>query len=878
MWGVLGSSPCHSQQGHAFSARVTGTLSKVPCLLDAAAAPCDVLPVSSALHRVFEEDHVPTLHRRHSSPAELNTLQTKDAQQLSKNKGDNAAAVTIMWFVLLFVTLDASKNLAVSWAARNGHMCAPLAICSKNGLSIGCGMMLATILDGSQGVWKCLDIRRAVRVLPIAWSFAAAQIFSLQALRAFDAGSLKIISQVNLPITALLSWLVLDRRLSAQQWLATILLFILSVAFLQVRMLFFEPFHQADKKLLERTPDKVIGMFYCLAGITLSCCASILAERFLKVRCEVPFYIQKTNLMLGELVASIFMVKLNPERDTCTWEQVWDWRQAPIILLWVTHGWIAGLLVKQCSALVKNISHILSALVIYFGPGWLSTESAHEWPVTLAGALVLDGVLLFATSPMYRRLKKRSRDSGERPGSRKDTPTLARSNSEAAIRSSTRRDARKGAIVLALGGEDTDSGTMNTVGIGFLVVCFILLDATKPMLVTWAQDDKAPEERFINGTFVLVQTSLSLLVGMVISIRPSISLLPMRVRLHRQWRLQLRKCVDLRAVIQQLPVSGCLCLSKFFLIMALGRLDAGTVRVFGQATLPFVGVSAALFFSKRYTAQQWCALVAISVGLVTFYYVKAQVQFQNEALGGAPQRRIDLIGVLLILSSISFNCLGALFVERFLKQKRGALHEQKSQLLLGEMILNALLLCVCPLLISDPAFRAVHSPWHRGFFAGWDRRVLTCTMIWIPAGWTTTMLVKRYSNVVKTIAQSTSGVLTYIFSVVPLTYSPRPWSWFVTKLGPPLTPEPFSSPVVLLAVSVTLAALAFGSDSAPPPQNKCSDSDATRESARDRAIKAHTKVAHQSLLPWKPDSAYNQLLQGKVFPFPTEGVQKQVLP
>jgi len=139
MWGVLGSSPCHSQQGHAFSARVTGTLSKVPCLLDAAAAPCDVLPVSSALHRVFEEDHVPTLHRRHSSPAELNTLQTKDAQQLSKNKGDNAAAVTIMWFVLLFVTLDASKNLAVSWAARNGHMCAPWPSAAKMGSPLAAG-------------------------------------------------------------------------------------------------------------------------------------------------------------------------------------------------------------------------------------------------------------------------------------------------------------------------------------------------------------------------------------------------------------------------------------------------------------------------------------------------------------------------------------------------------------------------------------------------------------------------------------------------------------------------------------------------------------------------------------------------------------------
>ena len=44
--------------------------------------------------------------------------------------------------------------------------------------------------------------------------------------------------------------------------------------------------------------------------------------------------------------------------------------------------------------------------------------------------------------------------------------------------------------------------------LGFLMVSFIMLDATKPILVTWAHQSKAPEETFINGTFVLVQVGI----------------------------------------------------------------------------------------------------------------------------------------------------------------------------------------------------------------------------------------------------------------------------------------------------------------------------------------------------------------------------------
>eukprot|EP00928_Gymnodinium_smaydae_P029749 TRINITY_DN22317_c0_g1_i3.p1 TRINITY_DN22317_c0_g1~~TRINITY_DN22317_c0_g1_i3.p1 ORF type:complete len:184 (+),score=20.44 TRINITY_DN22317_c0_g1_i3:366-917(+) len=48
---------------------------------------------------------------------------------------------------------------------------------------------------------------------------------------------------------------------------------------------------------------------------------------------------------------------------------------------------------------------------------------------------------------------------------------------------------------------------------------------------------------------------------------------------------------------------------------------------------------------------------------------------------------------------------------------------------------------------------------------------------------------------------------------MPLHSGPRAWTRVVEFFGPPLTPEPFSWPVVLLAGTVLLAALLFGMDS-----------------------------------------------------------------
>ncbi|CAJ1410564.1 unnamed protein product [Effrenium voratum] len=62
------------------------------------------------------------------------------------------------------------------------------------------------------------------------------------------------------------------------------------------------------------------------------------------------------------------------------------------------------------------------------------------------------------------------------------------------------------------------------------------------------------EPRFIQGTFVLVQTALSLLVGLGIALCPSVS--PQGLRLHEDWRARVRRCVDPKATFYQLPARG----------------------------------------------------------------------------------------------------------------------------------------------------------------------------------------------------------------------------------------------------------------------------------------------------------------------------------
>ncbi|CAE7545368.1 RPS13 [Symbiodinium natans] len=755
---------------------------RAPSLFDEFVAPYDVLPVSSSLRRVVGAGHPhPELRR-------------------------------MAWLMFLFVLLDTSKGLLVSWSVA--HSClalVPIALCAKNLLSITFGLGMAALLDGMPGVRRCLDIRRSLRVFPVAACFCTAQLAMLVAFRAFNAGSLKIMAQVNLPTMAVLSRLVLGRRYTRQQWAAIALVAAAVAAFMQVRLLYYRPpyFSQGDQ-----APLRFLGVAGLLCSIFLSCSASILTERFLKLDASerAPFYIQKTNIMLGEVVTSFILTALYLQAlesseggamSCCSWEQVLDRRNLLVVLVWAVHGWMAGIMVKQCSAVVKNLGHILSAAVMYFFPLAFIATPVTRGPVSACALLVLIAILVWALAPTFVREKRPQMHHGvhfepQPPNSQLSTPFLRKvASSTTSVNES----------------ESTDAGASSGFPhMGPVVTSFILLDAAKPILVSWAHSNKAPDQGFNGVTLILVQTSISTAIGLLVAARPSLSP-SFQVQLHPGYRERVYRCLEPIAVGRQLPVSFCLVMSKLCLIMALEKLDAGSVRVLCQSSLPLVGVCGAVLFRRRYSAMQWCSLAGVTVALGCFYYIKHEVKLASCVVDeqvGYSSSCTSTSGTVLALSSIGFNCLGALLAEKFLKTRSGLLHEQKVQLVSGEVLFNVFLLFIMPFLFSDPAKRSFNNVFERGFFAGWDVRVLICALVWIPSGWTATMLVKEASNVLKVVAQGAASMLTYAFSLTPL----------VAAAGMKAR-EPISPPVAVLALSVLFAALTFGLDSvhagrAPP--------------------------------------------------------------
>ncbi|CAE7572241.1 RPS13 [Symbiodinium microadriaticum] len=747
---------------------------RAPSLFDEFAAPGDVLPVSSSLRRVVGAGQPHPELRRMS------------------------------WLMFLFVVLDTSKGLLVSWSAA--HSCValvPIALCAKNVLSIAFGLGLAALLDGMPGVRRCLDIRRSLRVFPVAACFCTAQMAMLFAFRAFNAGSLKIMAQVNLPTMAVLSRLVLGRRYTTQQWAAIALVAAAVTAFMQVRLLYYRPPYFGQE---HQAPFRFLGVAGLLCSIFLSCSASILTERFLKLDASerAPFYIQKTNIMLGEVVTSFILTALYLQTlasseggatSCCSWEQVSDRRNLLVVLVWAIHGWMAGIIVKQCSAVVKNLSHILSAAVMYFFPLAFIATPVNNGPVSACALLVLIAIMVWALAPTFREKRPQMHHGVHfgppQPKNQLSTPFL-------------RKVASSNSCVA-----DGSEPTADQQGSGFphmgpVVLGFIMLDAAKPILVSWAHSNKAPDQGFNGVTLILVQTSISTAIGLLVAARPSISLPSLKVQLHPGYRERVYRCLEPMAVGRQLPVSFCLVMSKLCLIMALEKLDAGSVRVLCQSSLPLVGVCGAVLFRRRYSAMQWCSLAGVTVALGCFYYVKHEVKLASCIVGSEADHAscASTSGTVLALSSISFNCLGALLAEKFLKTRSGLLYEQKVQLVSGEVLFNIFLLIIMPFLFSDPAKSSFNNVFERGFFAGWDVRVLICALVWIPSGWTATMLVKEASNVLKVVAQGAASMLTYAFSLTPL----------VAAAGMKAR-EPISPPVAVLALSVLFAALTFGLDS-----------------------------------------------------------------
>lgn len=738
--------------------------------------------------------------------------------------------------VAVYVAVEASKGLLANWEnetkARQGlpRPWVPQMVFAKNVASVLTGIIVSLCLGGIRGVMEAIEPCRVLTLLPVAACFAASQVFALMALRHFDAGSLKVFSQLSLPVCALLSRVTMGRLYSFTQWQAIVFLVLCSIAFIEVRILFEtgapSPLELALGQVggrhactgadeLEfrdalRPGGALEGLWYVLMSILLGSVASVLAERLLKHNHQ-PFYQQRCSLMIGECLAALLGMVLAgpsigshpaPERGIFSFVG-WDWRTCLVVLVWLVHGWVAGLVVSQLTALTRGVAQILSATVSY-GVATALWPRAKFYPrgipATLAAAQVLLGVLIFATIRPTKDGQMKASSNAAAPEAQKLLPWR---KSAAATRLAARARGLAQALLAKL--------VALAFGPAVLLFAFTLLEATRPLLVSWSQQGGASAPAFRNGTFVLAQTAVSFLVALAIALACERSA-------RRAWRL----CAEPRCVVRRIPVACCFTASKLALLSALAHLDAGTVRVLAQGGLPMVAVGSAML-GKKYSLLQWQAIWMIGFGVVTFFMVKTETErhalayaaldrpWPPEAEEPRPSRaRAEAwktqMAIIYVFISLGCNCLGALVSERFLHSTSECTpyYAQKAHLLGGECVVN-LGVCLAAWLCTPSRHYAGLVP---HFAAGWDHRTVITMLVWIPSGWCATLVVRRCNALSKNIAQSASSLLTYIFSIRP-----------VTLVRPALEPEPVVLPVVLLALVCLQSVVLFAAASAEEAQN-----------------------------------------------------------
>ncbi|CAE7315344.1 unnamed protein product [Symbiodinium pilosum] len=138
----------------------------------------------------------------------------------------------------------------------------------------------------------------------------------------------------------------------------------------------------------------------------------MLSEKIMKAGSS-PFYIQKVNLDIGSFLTSIVMLFVcgmaSQRPNDAFWKTrdvdgrmesgifvAWDARMVLVLIVTLLQNWLAGLVAKRLSTVIRSSAQQLSLLIVYFvGDIWLN-HVVFDWPVGTTALVIALSVQVFA--------------------------------------------------------------------------------------------------------------------------------------------------------------------------------------------------------------------------------------------------------------------------------------------------------------------------------------------------------------------------------------------------------------------------------------------------------------------------------------------------
>ncbi|KAF4665643.1 hypothetical protein FOZ61_010650 [Perkinsus olseni] len=278
-----------------------------------------------------------------------------------------------LWLILVYLLVDLSKGLIVSWSLANkdpGKTPSEISILFvKDVVSLAMGYVFAKLM-GSEGTEVNVLGYDTLRFLPVAMLFMTSQTCALKALNYLDPGTFKLLLQVCLPTITFFSWCWLGRMYTKRQVLCVAGVFMFSILFCVAK---------TRQETSEVMATSTVGLIYTTVFVLSSCSGSILSEKLLKTTGDsLPVqvvHMKVCSVLIGFVAFTAH--GLNQGLEVGSWNPLilWDQRTlgAPVIQLctlvvvaiYVASGWLVAYITKRLSSTTKNVTQAGSTALTY---------------------------------------------------------------------------------------------------------------------------------------------------------------------------------------------------------------------------------------------------------------------------------------------------------------------------------------------------------------------------------------------------------------------------------------------------------------------------------------------------------------------------------
>jgi len=308
--------------------------------------------------------------------------------------------------LVLFVLVDTGQALAMDWAENRGwdpkrggkrQYARQSILVFHSAIAIVTGLLMAGGIGGVAALRECLSPRLFLRFLPVSLCFATGLSLKMMAVDHFQAGTIKIVGQLRLPMLALASTFLLGRYYSAVKWQVIGMITSSCIAFVMIK---------GQGRTAKGMSWKWAGLSQLLAWVVLNVIGGIVAERAYKID-TLPFYAQKVAEDIGHLLVTTVMLygvvpRFDPGENVLDRTQrpggffdAWDFRTVVAVAFLFADAWIGNLLLKEFSSVTRSIAKAFAISVVYFCSFVYSADRRANPALTLVAMLVIQSSVLF---------------------------------------------------------------------------------------------------------------------------------------------------------------------------------------------------------------------------------------------------------------------------------------------------------------------------------------------------------------------------------------------------------------------------------------------------------------------------------------------------